>query len=96
MGSLRGINLFIPAMKTAISIPDDVFEHAERAAKRLGVSRSELFTRAVREYLGASRDASVTASYDEAFAADDDDDELQEFRRETTRQELLSIEWTDK
>lgn len=94
MGSLRGINLFIPAMKTAISIPDDVFEHAERAAKRLGVSRSELFTRAVREYLGASRDASVTASYDEAFAADDD--ELQEFRRETTRQELLSIEWTDK
>lgn len=81
-------------MKTAISIPDDVFRSAERAAKRLGVSRSELFTRAVREYLGASRDASVTASYDEAFAMDND--ELADFRREATRKTLLSIEWTEK
>lgn len=81
-------------MKTAISIPDDVFKRAERAAKRLGVSRSELFTRAVREYLGASRDASVTASYDEAFATDND--EIADFRRETTRKALLSIEWTEK
>ena len=81
-------------MKTAISIPDDVFRSAERAAKRLGVSRSELFTRAVREYLGASRDAAVTASYDEAFAMDND--ELADFRREATRKTLLSIEWTEK
>jgi hypothetical protein len=81
-------------MKTAISIPDDIFKHAERAAKRLGVSRSELFTRAVREYLGASRDASVTASYDEAFATDND--ELTDFRRQTARQALLGIEWTEK
>ncbi len=36
-------------MKTAISIPDEVFRQAEQAAKRLGVSRSEFFTRAVRE-----------------------------------------------
>ena len=33
-------------MKTAISIPDEVFAQAERAAKRLGLSRSEFFTRA--------------------------------------------------
>ncbi len=81
-------------MKTAISIPDDVFRHAERAAKRLGVSRSELFTRAMREYLGASRDSTITASYDEAFAADDD--ELASFRREATRKALLGVEWTEK
>ena len=81
-------------MKTAISIPDEVFRHAERAAKRLGVSRSELFTRAMREYLGATRDATVTATYDEAFAADDDD--LASFRREATRRALLEVEWTEK
>jgi hypothetical protein len=33
-------------LKTAISIPDQVFRRAEAAAKRLGLSRSELFTRA--------------------------------------------------
>jgi metal-responsive CopG/Arc/MetJ family transcriptional regulator len=81
-------------MKTAISIPDDVFKRAERVAKRLGVSRSELFTRAMREYLGASRDAAITASYDAAFAADDDD--LASFRHEATRKALLNVEWTEK
>jgi metal-responsive CopG/Arc/MetJ family transcriptional regulator len=38
-------------MKTAISIPDDVFEAAEKTAKREGISRSKLYTRAVRHYL---------------------------------------------
>jgi hypothetical protein len=80
-------------MKTAISIPDDVFRDAERAAKRLGVSRSELYTRAVREYLGERRDMSVTASYDVAFA--DGEDDAETFRREATRRALLSVEWTE-
>jgi hypothetical protein len=38
-------------MKTAISIPDDLFEEVERFSKRRKVSRSRLFTDAVREYL---------------------------------------------
>lgn len=93
-------------MKTAISIPDEVFKHAERVAKRLGVSRSELFTRAMREYLGASRDSTITASYDSAFSESDDKaddksddkagDELVSFRREATRKALLGVEWTEK
>jgi predicted transcriptional regulator len=36
-------------MKTAISIPDDVFERAERLAKLVGKSRSQLYCDAVRE-----------------------------------------------
>lgn len=47
-------------MKTAISIPDTLFDAAERLAKRLGVSRSELFQRAVRQYLREHRDRDVT------------------------------------
>ena len=82
-------------MKTAISVPDDVFEQAERAAKDLGVSRSELFTRALREFLGARRDEEVTASYNAAFA-DDVEEELTEFQRETTAQALLAVEWSDE
>ena len=38
-------------MKTAISIPDDIFLAADEAAHRLGYSRSELFTQAVRRFL---------------------------------------------
>jgi Ribbon-helix-helix protein, copG family len=80
-------------MKTAISIPDDVFEQAEAAAKRLGLSRSELFTRAVREFLGEAQDASVTDSYNAAF---DDEPAPDAFHRRTAQRTLLSVEWSDE
>jgi metal-responsive CopG/Arc/MetJ family transcriptional regulator len=38
-------------MKTAISLPDSIFEEAESLAKQLGVSRSELYTNALKAYL---------------------------------------------
>lgn len=38
-------------MKTAISLPDSVFEEAEALARELGVSRSELYTKALKAYL---------------------------------------------
>ncbi|WP_017305475.1 hypothetical protein [Spirulina subsalsa] len=38
-------------MKTAISLPDSVFEQAEALAQRLGLSRSELYTKALQVYL---------------------------------------------
>ena len=38
-------------MKTAISIPDEAFEEAERRARALGMSRSEFFTVAARHYI---------------------------------------------
>ncbi|MEG5138954.1 MULTISPECIES: hypothetical protein [unclassified Microcoleus] len=38
-------------MKTAISLPDLVFEEAETLASQLGLSRSELYTKALQAYL---------------------------------------------
>lgn len=55
-------------MKTAISIPDEVFEAADRAARKLGVSRSELYSKAVREYIERHRTDDVTAKLDEVYA----------------------------
>ena len=75
-------------------MPDDVLEQAERVAKRLGVSRSELYTRAMREFFGLRRDRAITASYDEAFARSDDD-ETERFRREALRRALASVEWSE-
>jgi len=51
-------------MKTAISVPDDVFEEADSLAGELGVSRSELYSTAVAEFLAKHRDRDVTAQLD--------------------------------
>ncbi len=47
-------------MKTAISIPDEVFKQAERLARRLGISRSQLYSRAVDEFVNKRRPESIT------------------------------------
>jgi hypothetical protein len=80
-------------MKTAISIPDQIFRRAEAAAKRLGVSRSELFTRAAVEFLKAHPPEDVTASYDRAFAEPESDLRLAEQRRRLARATLKNVEW---
>ncbi len=51
-------------MKTAISIPDDVFQEAERAAAHLGWSRSRLYAHALRQYLEQQEADPVTAALD--------------------------------
>jgi metal-responsive CopG/Arc/MetJ family transcriptional regulator len=51
--------MILRPMKTAVSIPDPVFHAAESLAKRLGMSRSELFSRALEAYLEAHKHDSV-------------------------------------
>jgi predicted transcriptional regulator len=38
-------------VKTAVSLPDDLYERGEQAAQRLGVNRSQLYARALTKYL---------------------------------------------
>lgn len=78
-------------MKTAISMPDDVYKQAQRFAKKLGISRSELVTRAVRRFLEDEQATAIRASYDAAFGADGDD--VSEFRNKATRAALAKVEW---
>jgi metal-responsive CopG/Arc/MetJ family transcriptional regulator len=55
-------------MKTAISIPDPVFEAAEKFAHRIGVSRSQLYAKAVEKYLKEYQNQSVTKKLDEIYS----------------------------
>ena len=55
-------------MKTAISIPDDVFESADELAKQMGVTRSHLYATAVAEYVAKSRSSGVTAILNEVYS----------------------------
>jgi metal-responsive CopG/Arc/MetJ family transcriptional regulator len=54
-------------MKTAISIPDDVFASADALADQLGVSRSELYATAVAEFVAKHRAGDVTARLDAVY-----------------------------
>ncbi len=83
-------------MKTAISMPDDLFRRVDRAAKRRGISRSELLARAARAFLEEERGRDVTASYDRAFAAPTDAEPYTgdaRFVREAARRALHDVEW---
>ena len=55
-------------MKTAISLPDETFARADRAARKMGVSRSEFFARAAERWLDALDDARTTESIDRVIA----------------------------
>ena len=55
-------------MKTAVSIPDDVFKSAERLARRTQKSRSRLFSDAVREYVSRHAPEDVTDAMDQVCA----------------------------
>lgn len=58
-------------MKTAISIPDPLFESAENVAKKLGISRSELYTKAVASFLESYEQTAITKTLNEVYAQSD-------------------------
>jgi predicted transcriptional regulator len=77
-------------MKTAISIPDDVFADAERLARELKQSRSQLYSRAVREYVARHSEDSVTAALDAVCAETSPDTD---FATGAARRTLERAEW---
>jgi metal-responsive CopG/Arc/MetJ family transcriptional regulator len=57
-------------MKTAISIPDDIFSCAEQFAKRQHLSRSELYARAVSEYVEEHKTMQVREKLDSVYSTE--------------------------
>ena len=78
-------------MKTAISIPDPVFEAAEEAAVRLAMSRSELYTNAVRDYLKAREADLITEKLNEIYA--DTPSELDPVIAEMQNRSITPEQW---
>ena len=61
----RGYTL---GMKTAVSIPNELFDVAERLARRTRKSRSRLFSDALREYVARRSPDKITEAMDQAVA----------------------------
>lgn len=57
-------------MKTAVSVPDPLFEEADRVARALGKSRSQLYAEALREYLDKHQRQSITERLNEIYDAE--------------------------
>jgi metal-responsive CopG/Arc/MetJ family transcriptional regulator len=58
-------------MKTAISIPDPLFQEAEQFAQENGLSRSELYARALQVYLAHHRPQAITQALNEIYDQED-------------------------
>jgi metal-responsive CopG/Arc/MetJ family transcriptional regulator len=54
-------------MKTAISIPDPIFELAEKTARKMKLSRSKLYSQALAEFLSKRQPEKVTQALDEVY-----------------------------
>ncbi len=78
-------------MKTAISVPDEVFEGAERLARQTKKSRSQLFSDAVREYVARHAPDNVTEAMDRVCSQFGD--ERDEFTSSAARRVLERSEW---
>ncbi|HSN91102.1 MAG TPA: ribbon-helix-helix protein, CopG family [Anaeromyxobacteraceae bacterium] len=78
-------------MKTAISLPDAIFRDAERLARRLKKSRSELYREAVAEYVARHEPEAVTEALDRL--ADEVETRPDEFSSAAARRVLGRSEW---
>jgi metal-responsive CopG/Arc/MetJ family transcriptional regulator len=78
-------------MKTAVSLPDDVFAEAEALRQELGTSRSALYAAALREYLARHRPEAVTAALDALYG--ETESALDPALRAAAAQVLEHTEW---
>jgi metal-responsive CopG/Arc/MetJ family transcriptional regulator len=62
--------VILERMKTAVSLPDPLFEAADRLARQLGKSRSQLYAEALRAFLERHRDDDITARLNAIYDAE--------------------------
>jgi metal-responsive CopG/Arc/MetJ family transcriptional regulator len=78
-------------MKTAVSIPDVVFRRAERLAKRLKKSRSQLYSEALADYVSRHDPAAITAALDELYGTENSQPDR--LVSDAAQRVLRSTEW---
>jgi len=80
-------------MKTAISIPDPIFESAEKLARRLGMSRSQFYAEAVDALIEKHRYHGVTEQLDAVYETDPGASSLEQDLETLQYQSLDGEEW---
>ena len=62
-------------VKTAISVPEDLFEQLKNTAKEMNLSRSRVFTLAVREFLEARENRRILEQLNRVYGEEPDEEE---------------------
>ena len=78
-------------MKTAVSVPSMLFERADKLARKMKKSRSQLYSDAISEYVSRHDPAEVTKALDELYS--EVDSQLHPSLSEAARRVLESTEW---
>lgn len=78
-------------MKTAVSIPDRIFEEAERLAAELNTSRSQLYSRALGEFVARHAPERITEAMNRVVQ--EVGTEVDDFSRRASRRVLEQVEW---
>jgi metal-responsive CopG/Arc/MetJ family transcriptional regulator len=78
-------------MKTAISIPDRLFNSADALARRLGLSRSRLYSTALAEFLAKHQATKITDRLNAVYGAQES--RLDPGMRRVQRDAVTRSEW---
>jgi metal-responsive CopG/Arc/MetJ family transcriptional regulator len=79
-------------MKVAVSIPDALFEEADRVAQAMGKTRSALYAKVLADFLAKRKDDEITEAINAAVDSMDGDDDSA-FAIEAGRRTLARSEW---
>ena len=78
-------------MKTAISLPDELFQAAEQYARRVQKSRSQLYAEAISEYLARHAPDEVTEAMNQVM--DELEKPVEPFVNAAAQRILEQTEW---
>lgn len=80
-------------MKTAISIPDDLFKYVEKLAKESHLSRSEIFADAVREFMEKRKSEKILEGLNNAYSETEQETELRKRSKKYYTKSLKAEKW---
>ena len=78
-------------MKVAVSVPNDLFERADRLARAAGRTRSDVYSSALREYVGRHAPDEITTALDRVIG--DIGDPVDPFVAAAGRRVLEAVDW---
>ncbi len=80
-------------MKTVVSIPDNLFKEAESTAKQLGLARSQLYARAIREFLEHHNKERITKKLNALYSGEKTKAESSEVGLESLSEATRDDSW---
>ena len=87
-------SVILDLVKTAISIRDEIFEAAERCARALGMSRSELYSTAVKEFVHRHSRQRITERLNEVYGGDGSASKLDDALQSLQVRSLPDDDWS--